>query len=384
MQYKICIWTSIPSPHQKYFFEALSRQKEVDLCVQYFQSFPEDRIELGWKVENSILYKENYETENPHKAIESIPDWKKRIHIIPGISHQYSKKLLNILIENKVEWIHWSERSGIVLAEKLGFSSRLFKIFSPLYTIKNFSYARKINQYALGAFSQGILAKKDFISWGVYGDKIEDLFYTIEDMNKNIYSIEDKVFDNIDKKIFLYVGSLSKRKGISILIQAYSKLKNKDEWSLVFIGSSPDERKYFEQVGRLNLLDSIFFLGSKPIEDIGYYMEKSDVFVLPTLFDGWGAVLNEAAMMSKPIISTDQCGAAFHILKTGENGIRVKSGNIKDLSTALNFYIENPEKIVEHGKKSYEIYRDFIPEKNVERFMMAIEKWKKVSLSYDS
>jgi glycosyltransferase involved in cell wall biosynthesis len=104
-------------------------------------------------------------------------------------------------------------------------------------------------------------------------------------------------------------------------------------------------------------------------------MQRADVFILPSLFDGWGAVLNEAASVKKPLISTDECGAAYHLIDDKKNGFRVKAGSVDHLRKAMQFYIDNPEKIIIHGKISHQIYKNFTPDKNVEQFLYSLIKW---------
>jgi glycosyltransferase involved in cell wall biosynthesis len=373
---KICIWENISSPHQSFFFRELS--KNVDLEVRYIEKFHDERVDLGWSDNNFLPKNEKYVEPNLKDALDTLEDWKERIHVIPGISYEITRELVEYFIENNVKWCHWSERSGIGLAKKLKFNINLFNLFQPLVSkVLKGSYAKKINKYALGAFSQGDLAKKDYIDWGIKESKIENLFYTIDELKiDNNFKLELKN-SLVDKKIFLYVGSLDQRKGIDLLLKSFAKLKNFDnKWILLFIGHDKSNGVYESLSNKLNLKNKVFFLGPKPIEDIVNYMSISDVFVLPTLFDGWGAVLNEACQVGKAIISTTECGASSHIIKKNINGIIVKAGNINSLKHAMQFYIDNPNKTIEHGVNSKEIYySEFTPKKNVERFLKAINKW---------
>ena len=375
MKYKICIWENIVSPHQSFFFRALNEHPDIDLQVRYFENFHTERKELGWKEQELPIY-EKYADNDVKKTLASIDSWKERIHIIPGISYDFTKQLLEELIKNNVKWIHWSERSGIVLADKLNYNLKLFNVLHPIISkITKHAYAQKMNKYALGAFAQGYLAKQDFKGWGVKEDKIEYLFYTIENI-KQPYDIPSELKKFKNKKIFLYVGSLCKRKGIEELLKAYSNVKNKEDTLLVLVGIDRSKGLYEKMVKDLGISNSVIFTGPKPIETIPEYMYFSDIFVLPTLFDGWGAVLNEAASLGKPLISTDQCGAAFHLIKHKYNGFRVKAGDTEELKEALNFYIDNPEQIKIHGENSKKLYlSEFTPEKNVERFIYALNKW---------
>jgi len=375
---KICIWENIASPHQSYFFKALANHPGIDLQVRYFEKFHNERKKLGWSDNETLPENEQYVTPKIDLALASIKDWEERIHVIPGLSYAFTKELLARLIAHDIKWVHWSERSGIGLARKLHYNVQMFNFLQPLVSkIIKKDYADKINKYAMGVFSQGDLAKEDFVGWGVQKNKIEHLFYTIDEMKKP-ENLPVDLEQYVGKKMFMYAGSLYKLKGIKELLNAFSKLKKRANWLLILVGQDRSDGEYKRMAIKLGIDKQVIFTGSKPIEIMSQYIGYADVFVLPTLFDGWGAVLNEAAALGKPMISTDQCGAAFHLIKENKNGFRVKAGNRKALTEGMQFYIDNPNMIDDHGTNSEQIYLDeFTPEKNVVRFLSAIEKWIK-------
>lgn len=376
MVHKVCIWENIVSPHQSFFFKALSKHPRVDLQVRYFEAFHDERKKLGWSDNSALPDNEQYVPQDIIQALHSIDDWEERLHIIPGISYAFTRKLLDHLIEKSVLWAHWSERSGIALAKKLHYNVRLFTLLQPFASkIAKSSYAHKINRFSLGAFAQGYLAEQDFIGWGVNKDKIEPLFYTIDEMKKP-ERLPEVLQPYSGKKIFLYAGSLDERKGIRQLLSAFSNTKRRYDWVLVLVGEDRSDGEYKRLAQQLSVDEDIVFTGPQPIDTIAHYIGSADVFVLPTLFDGWGAVLNEAAALGRAIISTDQCGAAFHLIEHNKNGFRIKAGSVAALTKAMQYYVDHPEEIARHGEISETLYRNsFTPDKNVIRFLSAVDKW---------
>lgn len=372
---KICIWMNMPSHHQTAFFKALSDRKDIDLRIRYYKMISDDRKKLGWD-DHTLFSYEKY-TDNIDDAINSLVDWKERIHIIPGISSPFLRELINMAIVENVKWIHWSERAGIGLAGLLHFNYSLINLFYPLFLrLKGYrKYSKQINQYALGAFAIGKLAKEDFLNWGVENQKIELLSYSLAALDKTKkVSIALKKKDEITFS-FMYIGSLDERKGIDVLIKAFGKLNSSDHWNLILVGDDRSNGIYMKQVEELGLIDRVKFTGVIDSSKINEYLNQADVFILPTRFDGWGAVLNEAASLKKAMISTNQAGAAYHLIKDGENGYMVKAGDINELSKAMKFYIDNPEKINTHGEKSFEILQKYTPEENAKLFVSTIKKW---------
>ena len=121
---KICIWMNMPSHHQSAFFKALTNRNDIDLQVRYYEKVPEIRKKLGWNDKDKLLENQAY-IDSIDNITKSIPDWKERIHIIPGFSSSFLKDLISIVIDENVNWIHWSERSGVNLAKLLNFNYKL-------------------------------------------------------------------------------------------------------------------------------------------------------------------------------------------------------------------------------------------------------------------
>ncbi|PID69820.1 MAG: hypothetical protein CR985_03810 [Flavobacteriales bacterium] len=371
---KTVFWLNIPSPHQLDFLNRLQAHKEVNLLVRYFDKLSEERRALGWNLSGNLPDFHKYvNNENPKKALEQIKDWESRIHIISGFSSPFLRELLNILIVHKVQWIHWSEMSGKPLTKLLRYKYNLIKYLKPLFFKLNGynAYAEKINKYGLGAFAIGKLAKDDFVRWGVNKDKIKYLYYSLPELKK---SKQSPFKFPSEKRIFMYAGSLTKHKGIDVLLRAFYKLKNKENWYLVLVGYDNSNGRYQNIVNKLGLEQSVLFTGSIQNKKIGNYIGHSDVFILPTFFDGWGAVLNEAASLKKAIISTNQCGAAFHFVKPNVNGFRIRAKSISELSSAMQYYVDNPFEIIVHGKQSYSIFKLFDLQSNVNLFIKNIHE----------
>jgi len=377
-KYNICIWMNMPSHHQSGFFDALYRNPAIDLKVRYYDLVNSEREKLGWQTSFILKDYEAYIGDNWRDELYSSATPRERIHIIPGIRAPILAEILNEIIKHNIKWVHWSERSGINFANKMRFNYLLIETLFPFFLyLKNYKkYAKLINQYAYGAFAQGILAKTDFIRWGIHHQKIEYLFYSIK---QETSSFEPSFSDKIS---FCYIGELSLRKGTDLLITSFQRLKEAKNYELLLVGNDLGNGKYQKLANQLKIADRIRFVNTVPVSDVPKYIYNSAIFVLPSRFDGWGVVLNEAASFSKPLISTDQCGAAFHLIKNGENGFRVKSSSVSELSKAMQYYIDYPDQIEKHGKRSYEIYQDFTTDKNVERFLYALNKWIKNENNY--
>jgi glycosyltransferase involved in cell wall biosynthesis len=99
----------------------------------------------------------------------------------------------------------------------------------------------------------------------------------------------------------------------------------------------------------------------------------ADIFVLPTLEDVWGFVINEAMACGLPVISTENSQAAIEMIRSGENGFVVSKLDEEELYSAMKKLL-NSGKLQSMGKKSIEIVTtEFDPSLMKQRFIEAID-----------
>ena len=175
---------------------------------------------------------------------------------------------------------------------------------------------------------------------------------------------------NGDKLKVLYVGGLSHRKNVQCLLKA-TMLLDKEEQHQIEIGivGDGDERGALERLA--NGLDtSVQFYGSWPMVKIPEIMEQYDVLVLPSLHDGWGAVVNEALTLGLYVICSDCCGAKM-LLKSVDYGMVFNSNNDKELASRISACIQEREKICTGAKSRIEWSRKHISGTSVANYFLS-------------
>jgi glycosyltransferase involved in cell wall biosynthesis len=128
---------------------------------------------------------------------------------------------------------------------------------------------------------------------------------------------------------FLTVGRLVPAKGLDTLAGAYAKYKTlvKDPWSLNVAGGG-SESEALESAGAT-------MMGFVQPVELPKMMAKSKCFILPSRFEPWGVVAQEAAASGLPLILSDACGASVHLLRDRWNGRSFDSGNVDELVAAM-------------------------------------------------
>lgn len=370
---KICIWMNIPSHYQSDFFKALAVRGDVDLQVRYLEGISTERTAEGWTQEFECEDYEEFaaDSTNPEKLVETVPKWEQRIHIISSYFHS---ELIDLFCSKNIQWCHWSEMPGIRLAEMVGYRMTLYRVLNPLMLILKRKEGLRIGEHALGAFGQGILARRAFECMGVPSSKISDLYYTPGPLREGQSSERIRRFAD-ERKIFLSVGALCQRKGVGVLLKAFAELKS-NKWCLVLCGLDREDGIYEALAKKLRIEDQVLFLGAYPSDKISEVYGSADVFVLPSLFDGWGAVLNEAASLGLPLIGSDLCGGSHHLIQEDKNGYIARAGSSRSLCGSMREYVDHPDKIQEHGIASKLLYfENFSPDSNAERMVSSLAVW---------
>lgn len=142
---------------------------------------------------------------------------------------------------------------------------------------------------------------------------------------------------NDDKLKLLYVGALSHRKNVAELLKAISLLPNEKQ-KFIDVGIVGDGEKRAElesMTQKENYCSATTFYGSQKMDVIPDIMQRYDVLVLPSLHDGWGAVVNEALTLGLYVICSDNCGAKY-LLNNDQIGKIYKSGDAHELSEYIN------------------------------------------------
>ena len=132
----------------------------------------------------------------------------------------------------------------------------------------------------------------------------------------------------------IYVGALSLQKGLPYLLEAFRAL-DLPKSELLFVGNaSPDARAFLIQYA--GLYRHVRFV---PHDELVKYYHAASVFVLPSLQDGFGLVVYEAAACGLPVIVTENVGAA---IRDGEDGFVVPIRDAEALAEKLLYLYDRP------------------------------------------
>lgn len=189
-------------------------------------------------------------------------------------------------------------------------------------------------------------------------------------------NIKKKLLKNKEEKMLLFIGRLVSQKNIPFLLRCFQVVLNYfPKTRLVIIGEGEEKKGLEELAGKLNIKDKIIWIRRVAYSEIPKYFQAADVFVLPSLYEGFPRVLMEAAMAGLPLVSTD-VGGTEDIISHGENGFVISQGNKEEFVNKIVFLLKNSKKAIRMGKKGQEMMeRSFDPEKT--RYKQ-IEIWRDI------
>ena len=140
----------------------------------------------------------------------------------------------------------------------------------------------------------------------------------------------------------LFIGGLSQRKGLSYLFDAVEGLQNKVELTIV-------GHKSVANCDALNLaLEKHEWIPSLSHDQVLECMREHDIFVFPSLFEGFGLVITEAMSQGVPVITTDRT-AGPDIIKNGVDGWIVPAGSSMAIKEVFTKILEKPELLEQFG-----------------------------------
>ncbi len=148
------------------------------------------------------------------------------------------------------------------------------------------------------------------------------------------------------EKVVLFVGTLRPVKGAEYLIRAFDIVRrNESGFKLLMVGDG-EQREFLENlVKELDLYDIVTFVGKVPNEKVPQYLKASDVFVLPSLSEGFPNVVLEAMASGLPVVAT-RVGGMSEIIKDHINGYLVDAGDPDGIAEKLQLLLED-EKLSE-------------------------------------
>jgi len=241
-----------------------------------------------------------------------------------------------------------------------GFSLRLVPYAIKAYFLDQIRLRRAAAIIAVSKQVRRALIREYFLP----PEKIKVVYNGIEVSKLKVKSEKSKIerkeelgFSKKDR-IVLYLGRLTKEKGLDVLLEAFrkaSRLPNYQTAKLLIVGDGPCFNDLNHRSRGLGLEGMVRFVGRVPHKEVLKYYQAADVFVLPSIADeGLPMTVIEAMAVGLPIVAS-RIGGIPEAVADGKTGLLVKPGDIEELETALVKLLADEDLRLRMGEKARQV-----------------------------
>jgi glycosyltransferase involved in cell wall biosynthesis len=175
-----------------------------------------------------------------------------------------------------------------------------------------------------------------------------------------------------DGTVILFCAKLQPWKGPSDLLDAFARANMPNAY-LAFAGDGPERAKLARKAVELGIAERVRFLGFLNQSQLPSAYCTAEVFVLPSLFEPFGLVVNEAMLCGLPVVVSDRVGARFDLVRDGENGYVYPAGNVEALAAILCEILGDAEKRATMGAAARRRMETWSPREYTEGMVRAVQ-----------
>lgn len=228
---------------------------------------------------------------------------------------------------------HYINMDGIHIANGENFLKKLLK--KPIFgKYSSFFCGSELTKKYL--ISQGIDAKRITVHGFSSIHEKDILCSPISDEDKSIIRASLGI---ADMPTIIAVGRFLELKRFDTLIRAFAPFDNK--YQLLIIGEGDQKGVYISLIDKFSLIN-VKIIDFMPYEQLQNYYKASDLFVLPSIDELWGLVVNEAMCFGLPCITTNFCVAGEAMIKNEGNGFLVDD-SVEKLSDKIKRIMSDNE-----------------------------------------
>lgn len=173
--------------------------------------------------------------------------------------------------------------------------------------------------------------------------------------------------------ILLFCAKLQPWKRPQDVLKAFGQANIQDSY-LIFAGDGTLRSELETESESLGIKDKVKFLGFVNQSQLPSIYSSADLFILPSEYEPFGVVVNEAMLCGCPVIVSDQVGAGYDLVQSGENGFVYPCGDINALAKILKEVLPDHHRLQKMGAATTERMQSWSPKENIEAIIQALEK----------
>ncbi len=327
----LIFWQNAPSIHQAPLIREIACQWKGEVLCVCESDISEERLQQGWT-------RPDYTPAN----IVIAPSRKQRQRLIARYGHTESVHIFSGFYAFP-ETYHTMKRVSLtqalmgVYSEPGRSDDGIKAIFRRLrYKVCGIQWGRRLD-FLIATGHTGV---QWFQQAQFPPDRIFPFGYFVEALNNR--ELDDSRAARIENPArpfrLIFVGQLMPWKGLDLLLRALAQLRS-NSWSMHVVGRGPLATQYKDLAKGLGIGERIHWFGARPNAEVRQLIGRADTLVLPSRYDGWGAVINESLAAGTPVITSGVCGAA-DLIRSPDLGHIFRAGSVELLSKVLHEVME--------------------------------------------
>lgn len=314
----IVFWLNMPSIHQAPLIRDLARLHTGPVVVVTEAADVGSRAEMGWSVPDfgeAVVYR----GPDPNRISSLLSKWGRgSFNLVSGLG---ASPFLATITRQLIDWDEfvvfqserWDDRGILGLVRPWVYRSKV---------------SRLVDNPKVGLLAMGSSGVSAFQRVGFPRPRIAEFAYFVDpDLG---------IQDSRHRNGAVFVGAMISRKRPDLAVRAFANHPFAEKLTLIGGGELRTSLQK-DKAGARN----IEFRSPLPNEEVQRVISQFRMLVLPSQFDGWGAVVNEALLAGTPVVCSDGAGASA--LLQGEGPFRgevFKKGSLKSLTEAATLVSE--------------------------------------------
>ena len=359
MRDALVYWREVPIDVENGVFKYIDENWDGEVMVVSFSQMDESRKHIGWETSYKRI-KQLYINKNDNirqSIINIIKNSVGAIHLLCG-----TRGYMRIILEELKKWEN-SPKVAVIAERPTKYINanpleRFKGCIRTLYYKHDYS---QFNQFVSAYFAMGLSGVAAYDSVGWSKDILFNYMYC-----PLLYSSESKETNSTPK--ILYLGRFEKKnKGLDLLMDVFDDIDDNFNYQLDLVGGYGKDSECV--INWVSKKKNVKFIGKWDPKNICDNISKYDVCIVPSHYDGWNLMPNQAICSSIGTIITNNCGSDELIRFSGAG--MVVEDKKDSLCNAVKYVLEHKEVLDEWKSKAKE-YRDKISWTTVGKYFMDV------------
>lgn len=323
----IIFWQNIRSIHQAEFINAVAELHDGEVTWVTEKELPERRRKMGWHSPDECRMQQVVAPGQSEVQEILREQDRSAVHVLSGFTHRFVVGVLDRV----------DEANDIVLMAEPG--KCWPKSHGTIRWLRDRFKRKPWKDQVRAILAIGRHGPRWYRSLGFAEEKLFPFGYFIGRAKQSDF--EKEIYGGTEKKGFrmVFVGQHIRRKGGGMLIEALAQISGYLDFEIDFVGDGPKRKEWKNETEKRGIGDEFRFLGNIPNRQLKKKLSRYDLLVLPSRWDGWGVVVNEALMVGTPVVCSSNCGAA-DLIRSPQHGRIFDADNISALASALAIQID--------------------------------------------